>query len=149
MDPSIGKVYSLIPDSEDKDIEQAVQSAELAFDNWSNSTIDYRSKILNNIAKLILRNMEDLARAESIDNGKPLSLAKKIDIPRAAKNMAFFASAIKHDSSESHQMNNIAINYTTIPIYLENCSSISCRQYCNRKTLRSYPNDRIPVFKNM
>ena len=124
VDPSIGKVYSLIPDSEDKDIEQAVQSAELAFDNWSNSTIDYRSKILNNIAKLILRNMEDLARAESIDNGKPLSLAKKIDIPRAAKNMTFFASAIKHDSSESHQMNNIAINYTLRkPIGVVGCIS--------------------------
>ena len=120
-----------------------MQSAELAFDNWSNSTIDYRSKILTNIAKLILRNMEDLARAESIDNGKPLSLAKKIDIPRAAKNMAFFASAIKHDSSESHQMNNIAINYTLrkpigvgvyfamestpLSIYLEDCSCISRR----------------------
>ena len=124
VDPSIGKVYSLIPDSEDKDIEQAVQSAELAFDNWSNSTIDYRSKILNNIAKLILTNMEDLARAESIDNGKPLSLAKKIDIPRAAKNMAFFASAIQHDSSESHQMNNIAINYTLRkPIGVVGCIS--------------------------
>ncbi len=124
VDPSIGKVYSLIPDSEDKDIEQAVQSAELAFDNWSNSSVDYRSKILNNIAKLILKNMEDLARAESIDNGKPLSLAKKIDIPRAAKNMAFFASAIKHDSSESHQMNNIAINYTLRkPIGVVGCIS--------------------------
>ena len=124
VDPSIGKVYSLIPDSEDKDVEQAVQAAELAFDNWSNSSIDYRSKILTNIAKLILKNVDDLARAESIDNGKPLSLAKKIDIPRAAKNMAFFASAIKHDSAESHQMNNIAINYTLRkPIGVVGCIS--------------------------
>ena len=124
VDPSIGKVYSLIPDSEDKDVEQAVQAAELAFDNWSNSSIDYRSKILTNIAKLILKNIDDLARAESIDNGKPLSLAKKIDIPRAAKNMAFFASAIKHDSAESHQMNNIAINYTLRkPIGVVGCIS--------------------------
>ena len=124
VDPSIGKVYSLIPDSEDKDVEQAVQAAELAFDNWSNSSIDYRSKVLTNIAKLILKNIDDLARAESIDNGKPLSLAKKIDIPRAAKNMAFFASAIKHDSAESHQMNNIAINYTLRkPIGVVGCIS--------------------------
>ena len=124
VDPSIGKVYSLIPDSEEKDIEQAVQSAELSFENWSNSSIDYRSKILNNIAKLILRNLDELARAESIDNGKPLSLAKKIDIPRAAKNMSFFASAIKHDSSESHEMNNIAINYTLRkPIGVVGCIS--------------------------
>ena len=124
VDPSIGKVYSLIPDSEDKDVEQAVQAAELAFDNWSNSTIDYRSKILTNIAELILKNVDDLARAESIDNGKPLSLAKKIDIPRAAKNMAFFASAIKHDSADSHQMNNVAINYTLRkPIGVVGCIS--------------------------
>ena len=124
VDPSIGKVYSLIPDSEDKDVEQAVQAAELAFDNWSNSSIDYRSKILTNIAKLILKNIDDLARAESIDNGKPLSLAKKIDIPRAAKNMAFFASAIKHDSADSHQMNNVAINYTLRkPIGVVGCIS--------------------------
>ena len=124
VDPSIGKVYSLIPDSEDKDVEQAVQAAELAFDNWSNSSIDYRSKILTNIAKLILKNVDDLARAESIDNGKPLSLAKKIDIPRAAKNIAFFASAIKHDSADSHQMNNVAINYTLRkPIGVVGCIS--------------------------
>ena len=124
VDPSIGKVYSLIPDSKDKDVEQAVQAAELAFDNWSNSSIDYRSKVLTNIAKLILKNIDDLARAESIDNGKPLSLAKKIDIPRAAKNMAFFASAIKHDSADSHQMNNVAINYTLRkPIGVVGCIS--------------------------
>ena len=124
VDPSIGKVYSLIPDSEDRDVEKAVQAAELAFDNWSNSSIDYRSKILTDIAKLILKNVDDLARAESIDNGKPLSLAKKIDIPRAAKNMAFFASAIKHDSADSHQMNNVAINYTLRkPIGVVGCIS--------------------------
>lgn len=124
VDPSIGKVYSLIPDSEDKDVEQAVQAAELAFDNWSNSSIDFRSKVLTNIAKLILKNIDELARAESIDNGKPLSLAKKIDIPRAAKNIAFFASAIKHDSADSHQMNNVAINYTLRkPIGVVGCIS--------------------------
>lgn len=124
VDPSIGKVYSLIPDSEDKDVEQAVQAAELAFDNWSNSSIDYRSKVLTNIAELILKNIDELARAESIDNGKPLSLAKKIDIPRAAKNIAFFASAIKHDSADSHQMNNVAINYTLRkPIGVVGCIS--------------------------
>ena len=89
MDPSIGKVYSLIPDSDDKDIQQAVHAAELAFDNWSNSSIDYRSKILNNIASLILQNVNELARAESIDNGKPLSLAKKIDIQEQLKTWLF------------------------------------------------------------
>ena len=124
VDPSIGKVYSLIPVSKDKDVEQAVEAAELAFDNWSNSSIDFRSKVLTNIAKLILKNIDELARAESIDNGKPLSLAKKIDIPRAAKNIAFFASAIKHDSADSHQMNNVAINYTLRkPIGVVGCIS--------------------------
>ena len=124
VDPSIGKVYSLIPDSNGNDLELAVKAAEIAFDNWSNSSIDYRSKIMNNIAELIMKHVDDLARAESIDNGKPFSLAKKIDIPRAAKNMAFFASAIKHDSSDSHQMSNIALNYTLRkPIGIVGCIS--------------------------
>ena len=112
VDPSIGKVYSLIPDSEDKDIEQAVQSAELAFDNWSNSTIDYRSKILNNIAKLILRNMEDLARAESIDNGKPLSLAKKIAKPSEVTPMtAYLFSKICKEAGLPDGVLNIVHGY--------------------------------------
>ncbi len=112
-DPSTGEVYSLIPDSDNNDVEKAVQAAEKAFDSWSNTSIKDRSNILLKISQLIDQNLEGLAVAESIDNGKPISLAKKVDIPRASSNFHFFATAILHDSSLSHYMEEQpAINYT-------------------------------------
>src|SRR5581483_6704169 len=71
-----------------------------------------RSKILLRIADLIERNLEKLARAESVDSGKPLSLARALDIPRAASNFRFFATAILHTESEAHIADNLALNYT-------------------------------------
>src|SRR5205807_1805270 len=64
------------------------------------------------IADLIERDLEKLARAESIDTGKPLSLARSLDIPRAASNFRFFATAILHTESEAHITDDIAFNYT-------------------------------------
>ena len=124
IDPSVGKVYSLIPDSNSKDVEKAVQAAESAFESWSNTSIQKRSQILNKIASLIDENRAELAKAESVDNGKPWSLANKVDIPRASSNISFFASAIIHESAESHQMTNVAINYTLRkPIGVVGCIS--------------------------
>ena len=122
--PSIGEVYSLIPDSTKKDVENAQKAAKNAFPNWSNSTVKERATVLQRIADLILERQADLAFAESVDNGKPLALAKKVDIPRAATNMSFFASAILHENSESHQMSQVAINYTLRkPIGVVGCIS--------------------------
>ena len=124
IDPSVGKVYSLIPDSNSKDVEKAVQAAESAFESWSNTSIQKRSQILNKIASLIDKNRAELAKAESVDNGKPWSLANKVDIPRASSNISFFASAIIDESAESHQMTNVAINYTLRkPIGVVGCIS--------------------------
>ena len=102
-DPAIGKVYSLIPDSDDQDVDSAYKAAKEAFPLWSKKSVKYRSDILQKIADLINKNLDELSLAESIDNGKPLALAKKVDIPRAATNMSFFATAVLHDSSDAHQ----------------------------------------------
>ena len=56
--------------------------------------------------------LEELASYESIDNGKPVSLARTVDIPRAASNFKFFAHACSQFSSESHSMTESATNYT-------------------------------------
>jgi aminomuconate-semialdehyde/2-hydroxymuconate-6-semialdehyde dehydrogenase len=123
-DPSIGKVYSVIPDSDDVDVENAQAAAQAAFPSWSTTSINERSKIIQKIATLIEHKIDDLAFAESEDNGKPLSLAKTVDIPRAASNMSFFSTAILHDSSQSHQMNQEVINYTLKkPIGVVGCIS--------------------------
>ncbi|RPI19598.1 MAG: aldehyde dehydrogenase [Ignavibacteriae bacterium] len=111
-EPAAGKVYSLIPDSDERDINCAVEAAVKAFPVWSVTPAEERSKILLKIASLIQKNLDKLAIAESIDNGKPVSLAKSVDIPRAVKNFEFFATAIIHFASEAHIMEDKAINYT-------------------------------------
>lgn len=111
--PSNGEVYSLIPNSSSDDVEEAYQAAANAFPEWSNTTLDYRSKILSKIATLIEENLDNFAEAEAIDNGKPLSLAKTVDIPRASSNFQFFANAITQFSSESHESVGLnAFNFT-------------------------------------
>ena len=110
--PATGEVYGSIPDSDEKDVDSAYQAAQEAFPLWSGKTLKYRSDILLKIANLIIKQVDELSLAESIDNGKPLALAKKVDIPRAATNMSFFATAILHENSDAHLMNQVAINYT-------------------------------------
>jgi len=110
--PANGEVYSLIPDSDKSDIEDAYKASREAFPAWSKTTREERFRIMMKIADLIDENLEMLAAAESKDNGKPVKLATKVDIPRASSNIRFFATAIMHYASESHDMNGIAINYT-------------------------------------
>ena len=123
-EPATGKVYSLIADSDAKDVENAVKAAKKAFPFWSVTSKDERSKILSKIADLIEKNIDALAEAESKDNGKPITLAKRVDIPRAAHNFRFFSTAILHFASEAHEMEDLAINYTLKqPIGIAGCIS--------------------------
>lgn len=110
--PSKGEVYAQIPDSDHQDVELAVKAAKAAFPAWSVIPKDERCRILQKLADLIEQNLDRLAAAESKDNGKPLALAKRVDIPRAASNFRFYATAILHYASKSHAMEDSAINYT-------------------------------------
>jgi aminomuconate-semialdehyde/2-hydroxymuconate-6-semialdehyde dehydrogenase len=112
IEPATGKAYSQVADSDGRDVELAVAAADKAFIDWSRKPGAERSKILLRIADLIERDREKLARAESVDTGKPLSLARNLDIPRAASNFRFFATAILHTESEAHITDNVAFNYT-------------------------------------
>jgi aminomuconate-semialdehyde/2-hydroxymuconate-6-semialdehyde dehydrogenase len=111
FDPSQGKVYAKVPDSDSADVELAYQAAAKAFPKWSGTSITERSKVLSKIADLIEEHLDELALAESIDNGKPFWLAKQVDIPRAATNFRFFAQAITQFATQAHEMTD-AINYT-------------------------------------
>lgn len=111
--PANGKVYGKIPDSSKEDVEQAVEAAKKAFPAWANTSIDERSKILLKIADLIEDKLQFLAEAESKDNGKPVSLATAIDIPRASSNFRFFANAITQFAGEAHESVGFnAVNFT-------------------------------------
>ncbi len=94
VNPATGKVYSLVPSSIKADIDLAVACAKSAFTSWSKTSKKERSQYLLKISELILANLESFALAESIDNGKPLNLARNVDIPRAAENFKFFAEEI-------------------------------------------------------
>ena len=124
VNPATGEVYLQIPDSNEKDINVAVKAAKKAFTNWSTLPAEKRFIILNKIAELIDENAEELSIAETTDNGKPLWLSKKMDIPRAAANFRFFATGIIHFANESHSMEDKAINYTLRqPIGIVGCIS--------------------------
>lgn len=123
--PSNGEVYGEIPNSSSEDIEKAYKSSKSAFTLWSKTTLEERSRILIKISELLEENLQRFAEAESKDNGKPLSLAKSIDIPRAASNFRFFGNAITQFASESHEsIGQNAINYTLRqPIGVVGCIS--------------------------
>ena len=110
--PSTGEWMGEIPDSDERDVDAAVQAAEKAFPAWSRTPASDRSRLLLKIADLIEQNFEMLAYFESLDSGKPISLAKRLDIPRAMANFRFFATAILHQASEAHMTDSAALNYT-------------------------------------
>ncbi|MGB0787940.1 MAG: aldehyde dehydrogenase [Marinirhabdus sp.] len=111
--PSTGQTYSQVAKSTAEDVAKAYQAAEAAFPAWSSTGTDERSKILLKIAALIDQNSNQLAKAEAKDNGKPFSLAKAVDIPRASANFRFFGHAITQFASEAHEsVGRGSINFT-------------------------------------
>ncbi len=111
-DPSTGQVYAQVPDSDGQDLERAVAAASAAFETWGRTPNAERSRVLMKLADLIEQHAEQLALAECIDNGKPLTLCKSLDIPRASQNFRHFATMIQHDRSDLHPIDRDALNYT-------------------------------------
>ena len=111
--PSNGSIYGQTPNSSLKDVNLAYDAAKKAFVSWSQTSLENRSAILLRIARLIEDSLDRFAEAESKDNGKPITLAKSVDIPRAASNFRFFGHAITQFHSESHETKSEkTINYT-------------------------------------
>lgn len=110
-DPSTGRAYSIVPDSDSRDVQIAVDAAAGALSAWSVLSVEERARYLLKIADLMRRDFSELARAECVDNGKPLSLAKSVDIPRSIRNLEFFASIAQGFESQSHNTADF-INYT-------------------------------------
>lgn len=122
--PATGKVYSLIPDSDAKDVQLAVEAAKSAFPSWSVTPVEKRAKFMLKIASIIERDMDAFVKAESKDNGKSVHTASIVDIPRAISNIEFFATGIMHYAAESHITEDTAVNYTMrMPIGVVGCIS--------------------------
>ncbi|MFC5580868.1 aldehyde dehydrogenase [Rhodanobacter terrae] len=116
-EPATAEVFAHCPDSGPIDVDAAVAAATRAATGWANTPIEQRAHLLQRLADLIEARLEEFAALESRDNGKPSSLARRLDIPRAISNLRYFAAAIMSWGSESHAMETGAagtgaINYT-------------------------------------
>uniref|UniRef100_A0A3P8URA8 Aldehyde dehydrogenase 8 family, member A1 n=1 Tax=Cynoglossus semilaevis TaxID=244447 RepID=A0A3P8URA8_CYNSE len=112
-DPSTGEVYCKVPDSSKEEVEAAVAAAKDAFPDWSARSSEQRAKILNKLADLIEAHLEEFAQAESRDQGKTITFARTVDIPRSVYNFRFFASSVLHHTNDCSQMDHMGcLNYT-------------------------------------
>jgi len=82
-EPATGKIYAEVPDSDAVDVDSAVTAAGAAQSNWSNTAPSVRAILLRRIADLIESRLDAFAEEESRDTGKPVKLARNVDIPRA------------------------------------------------------------------
>jgi aminomuconate-semialdehyde/2-hydroxymuconate-6-semialdehyde dehydrogenase len=112
VEPATGSAYSRAPDSGNDDVHAAVEAAKAAFEPWAALSPAERSRWLLNLADAIEARFEDFVRAESIDTGKPIALARAMDIPRAAANFRFFATAVLHSREDVHITDPRTLNYT-------------------------------------
>lgn len=116
-EPATATVFAHCPDSGAGDVAAAVAAASRAAAGWANTPAEQRAQLLQKLAGLIEARLEEFAALESRDSGKPVSLARRLDIPRAISNLRYFAAAVMAWGSESHAMEtgasgSGAINYT-------------------------------------
>ncbi|XP_061562988.1 2-aminomuconic semialdehyde dehydrogenase [Cololabis saira] len=112
-DPSTGEVYCKVPDSGKEEVDAAVEAAKEAFPDWSARSPQQRADILNKLADLIEASVEEFAQAESRDQGKTVTFARTVDIPRSAYNFRFFASSVLYHTNDCTQMDHMGcLNYT-------------------------------------
>jgi len=112
VEPATGRTYAQVAAGTETDVAAAVDAAVAAFPAWSRLPVADRSAVLLAIAAGIERRLEEFARAESVDSGKPITTARTVDIPRAVANFRFFATAILHTRTDAHDTDGKALNYT-------------------------------------
>ena len=110
VNPATGKLIARIPRSQADDVHEAVVAAREGARVWAAAPATERAQALRRIADAIEARVDELAALESQDQGKPASLARRVDIPRAISNFRFFASALDQEQLQSTRMAD-AINY--------------------------------------
>ncbi|MFN8518539.1 MAG: aldehyde dehydrogenase [Chloroflexota bacterium] len=111
IEPATGRPHARVASGDAADVERAVGAARAAFPAWSATPAAERSRILVRIADRVERELERFVVAESTDAGKPVALARRLDIPRAVANLRFFATAILHADSPAYQTDQRALDY--------------------------------------
>jgi phenylacetaldehyde dehydrogenase len=92
-DPSTGREIARIVDASDADVDRAVAAARAAFDDgrWTNLPPNQRERMMNKLADLLEQHAEELAELEAIDVGKPVGMAKVVDIPASVDHLRYMA----------------------------------------------------------
>ncbi len=161
INPATGQSYAQLCAGDSHDVQLAVTAAKNAFEDWSRTPLSMRQAILQRIADLITLHLDEFVAAEVQDSGKPVSLARSLDIPRAASNFAYFAAAASQFASESHYMPGQAIHYTlrqplgvvgcispwNLPLYLYTWKIAPAIAAGN--TVVSKPSEMTPVTASM
>lgn len=111
FDPATRTPFAQAAQGDASTVQAAVEAAEAAFPAWAGLPNDVRARWLERLADALEARIEAFARAESRDGGKPLRLARDVEIPRAVSNLRFFAHAATQFSSESHH-GQAGLNYT-------------------------------------
>ena len=112
LNPATNEVLCHVPRSKTVDVELAVQAAQKALPAWASTSAAERADLLEEIAAAIENRLEEFAALESSDQGKPIGLARSVDIPRAITNFRFFAGAVRQLGAEAFPMPG-ALNYTS------------------------------------
>ena len=99
MDPSAQVRIGTCPDSTAREVSEAIDAAHRAFEGWARIPVADRAAALRRLADRIESDLELFARTEAMDTGKPVSLARTVDIPRAVSNFRFFADLVEEAGS--------------------------------------------------
>ena len=110
-DPASGRPFASVADGDARDVDAAVEAASAAAPGWAALANDVRARWLERLADALESRAELFAQTESRDAGKPITLAREIEIPRAVANLRFFAHAATQFASESHH-GQAGLNYT-------------------------------------
>lgn len=111
-EPATGEILCRVPDSGPEDVGAAVDAAARAFADWASLPVAERADMLDRLADAVAERREELAAMESDDTGKPITLAREVDMQRAVANLRFFAGAARHAVGEGHDMSPAGFNYT-------------------------------------
>ena len=123
FDPATGEVAAQVADGDARDVDAAVAAAQAAFPAWSSLPNSERARWLERLADAIEARLDEFAQVEASDGGKPLALARDIEIPRAISNLRFFAHAATQFASESHH-GEAGLNYSLrLPLGVVGCIS--------------------------
>ncbi|QZP17904.1 aldehyde dehydrogenase family protein [Methylophilales bacterium] len=109
--PISGKPFCEVARSNEKDINLALDAAHAAKDGWGKTSATERANILLKIADRMEQNLETIALAETIDNGKPIRETMAADIPLAIDHFRYFASAVRAQEGSIGEIDHETMAY--------------------------------------